>query len=680
MIATLKIAGETRTPQGWGIDDESLELKTVNFAADTLVWAMSEEDALGETPFPYGSAVEYFEDGVRRFVGWVREETVVLSRAKEVLQFTCKNVWHELELTTYTQQRNTKSATDGFSALVARSTTEVVLGARFTGSTLTKIDTKNQMTDLLDFAIANGLSADLQYNVDFAGITPPYQERLNITIAAAMRATAALMPDCATWFDYTTTPPTLYIRRRATETPVTIDLLGGAPLVKLPIKCLEDAIPSGIDLNVVDAVTNPADGSIYSRFTSQFAGSILTRPRVIAGTINLRGLFSDNPETAPDLAADYLAALQERYYETTITLVGSDTNYRPGNLFNFTGGRVAWETAKAIAQSVTWTPARQLQIIECGRPPMLSIGNWQELQRLLANGKDPGLVGGAITGTNSSANVPGKSPGYVVPDNLQCQTKSGTATLVGFDEYTSPSVPPKRYRLKTLSGGIPSGIVYSGSNCTGTPGPECTLVISGSCGYNADGSPITDTTQAVRTGGGDCPYTHTGICGVEAARPGDTLVLTQTTKGYTNDALCHPFGGGSIRYASGNTQQETLTVEDSEDDAIARAGGAYIAGDGISGCESGPAFKSVRSAGQFSLSFRAKRVRAAWSANPTSSYTLTYTFGRRAVGSSGAYAAISQVVHVVTADEANETDSWVDVPNAAGYETECIALRIDLNP
>lgn len=672
MIATLKIAGETRTPQGWGIDDESLELKTVNFAADTLVWAMSKEDALGETPFPYGSAVEYFEDGERRFVGWVREETVVLSRAKEVLQFTCKNVWHELELTTYTQQRNTKSADDGFSALIARSTTEVVLGARFTGSTLTKIDTENQMTDLLDFAIANGLAADLQYNVDFAGITPPYQERLNITIAAAMRATAALMPDCATWFDYTTTPPTLYIRRRATETPVTIDLLGGAPLVKLPIKCLEDAIPSGIDLNVVDAVTNPADGSIYSRFTSQFAGSILTRPRVIAGTINLRGLFSDNPETAPDLAADYLAALQERYYETTITLVGSDTNYRPGNLFNFTGGRVAWETAKAIAQSVTWTPARQLQVIECGRPPMLSIGNWQELQRLLANGKDPGLVGGAITGTNPNANVPVKAPGYVVPENLQCQSKSGSATLIGYSEFTTPSLPPKKYRRQESTGSETAWNYGANSSCSGTP-----VGTVGPCTFASWGQ-YDRVTGILSTGGsnscgGPIPAVHVTTCG-------RNVILTPTLLTAAPVFDCCSNGAGSYLKTQGDFAYNTLSDEDTEDDAIARAGGAYAAGEGFSGCESGPAFRSVRAVGQFTFSWREKRVRAAWAAAPTSSYTLTYTFGRRAIGSSGPYAAISQVVHVVTADEANETDAWVDVPNAAGYETECIALQIDLNP
>jgi hypothetical protein len=41
-----------------------------------------------------------------------------------------------------------------------------------------------------------------------------------------------------------------------------------------------------------------------------------------------------------------------------------------------------------------------------------------------------------------------------LPCNLECRSKGGLAELCGFEEFTDPSTPPKRYRRKTLAGEV----------------------------------------------------------------------------------------------------------------------------------------------------------------------------------------------------------------------------------
>lgn len=408
-VWTLKVGDETRSIAGWGIDWDSLQLTFNSWDADELNFAMTKATVLEDPVFSFAEDVILYKDSTPWFVGKVVQPSAQASSIKEVQRFTCKNVWAQLEDLQYEQEHNTKSADDGFTDYARVLMTRVVLGSRLGETGVTKIDTKNQMEDLLAWAVAEGLP--LAYNVDFSGLTPPYEEAKDMSVAAAMRRMAAWTPDCATRFDYSTTPPTLYIRRRPGATTRTLDLLavevGG--LVEFgPLKGDFNLVPTGVEIAFVSSVENPADNLRY-QVVSKLASGVFTgidRSRLLRGTIFLAGDGTIDAEATPEeLAADYAAALSEVFWNGPFTFVHPEVpgTYRTGNLINATNGQTAWTTMKAIVQSVQETPARGMTVVTCGRPPMLSTGTLAELQRRISNvANNAGTVSSVYSGYSSS--------------------------------------------------------------------------------------------------------------------------------------------------------------------------------------------------------------------------------------------------------------------------------------
>lgn len=205
--------------------------------------------------------------------------------------------------------------------------------------------------------------------------------------------------------------------------------------------------------------------------------------------------------------------------------------------------------------------------------------------------------GSAEMGTNTSFVV--VSGGAQPNITMQCESQSGSATLCGYSEYTTPSVPPKKYRRRTLSGGS-QAILYSDAGCA-TPSCTSDYAFSGFCEYSADDCAIApggtlDVTASGGACGGNASYPQCDI-GVTYVAGGDSEVLTPTTRGFTNDLVCHPgVGLASFKRPSQTTALETLSVEATEDEAIARA----VKTPGAS-CT---AFKESRGAGDFTFLFR----------------------------------------------------------------------------
>lgn len=50
---------------------------------------------------------------------------------------------------------------------------------------------------------------------------------------------------------------------------------------------------------------------------------------------------------------------------------------------------------------------------------------------------------------------------------IECSTRVGTASLIGFSAYRSPSIPPKKYRKETYSGTL-EAFLYGSEDCTGS--------------------------------------------------------------------------------------------------------------------------------------------------------------------------------------------------------------------
>lgn len=160
--------------------------------------------------------------------------------------------------------------------------------------------------------------------------------------------------------------------------------------------------------------------------------------------------------------------------------------------------------------------------------------------------------------------TPGGSVAY------SSRSRGGTASLLGFSEYTAPNNPPKKYLVKTLSG-ADGGTNYNDSNCTSV---NCTSVgtYSGSVTYNATTGAVTDTGYLNRTSASShCTYAGP-VSDVDAfTANGQSLVLTQTTKTVICTPVCNGYSSIYVKCNPGTPDPKaTLSSEDTEANAVAR--------------------------------------------------------------------------------------------------------------
>lgn len=189
---------------------------------------------------------------------------------------------------------------------------------------------------------------------------------------------------------------------------------------------------------------------------------------------------------------------------------------------------------------------------------------------------NPTTPGGALTGepfTPGDSNTPGASVSY------EERTKGGTATLIGLDEYTDTSTPPRKYRKRTLSGRLMAK-GWSSGGCGGTLAAHGQDEWAGTVSYDAVTGTMTDTTTRTRT-----VFLGTGSSGTLAAGGSidaafapyeDTMVTTRLSRYITNPQNCliNPLGLGGetsfVRREETPTNREDLSEEDTEADARSR--------------------------------------------------------------------------------------------------------------
>lgn len=128
---------------------------------------------------------------------------------------------------------------------------------------------------------------------------------------------------------------------------------------------------------------------------------------------------------------------------------------------------------------------------------------------------------------------------------LVCDSISATGYKFAFQEYTSPSSPPKIY-LRRSGSGTMNEYVYGGQpDCSGTVTSNPSWAYSGYQEYNLDGTLIVDAIleNGVPSGGAIVPP-----CGVSST--GECLpVITKTAKTFTGDQIC--YGSYPAFYYSG---------------------------------------------------------------------------------------------------------------------------------
>jgi hypothetical protein len=273
--------------------------------------------------------------------------------------------------------------------------------------------------------------------------------------------------------------------------------------------------------------------------------------------------------------------------------------------------------------------------------------------------------------------------GTLAAAGLQCRNRGGTATLCGYSEYTSASTPPKKYRIKTLSG-TTVGDVWTDTTCD-TFGCQSVDTFSGTCYYNSSNCTLTENGRRVRTG--SCPNENVATCAIGVfISGGDTEVLTQTTRTILNSLNCIPDVSTSFSRPSNPTAAETLSDEDTDQDAIDRllagAGGTWSAwfDAGGTGCTGVPppcclARWEERTTG-FSFTYQESQYRVTASGlNPSTSYTARVEIYRRTFGS-GTYTLFQTLTVNGTTDGSGDFSEDGDVPNEEGFESYAHAAYI----
>lgn len=275
------------------------------------------------------------------------------------------------------------------------------------------------------------------------------------------------------------------------------------------------------------------------------------------------------------------------------------------------------------------------------------------------------------------------------PGTLECRTRGGTATLVGHDEFTSPSTPPKKYRDMSVSG-YWATCDYSGFGCTGHVDAN-RMEYAGTCNYSATTGSATNTFNRKYGVNTDCntPPTTSAYDNPLCERPytpdtgsnGDyPSIATITTSGLTRKwdyengtwAPCTQ-AGGVYRTWHGEVDW-VLSTEDTEADAIARlvAGTSWGSWLTVGGGCSLPACclanYEPRTAG-FSFAYQEAQLRVTASGlTPSTNYDAVVPIYRRTYGS-GSYAVYELLIVSGTTDGSGNFSVTTDVPNARGYDS-----------
>lgn len=281
---------------------------------------------------------------------------------------------------------------------------------------------------------------------------------------------------------------------------------------------------------------------------------------------------------------------------------------------------------------------------------------------------------------------------------LQCRRRGGIATLCGFSEFTSPSAPPKKYRENTIQEDW-YWCTYPSAGCSSATTATFVLESSGKAVYDAVSCNLTTITAFNRTAGlvqSACgkPSSNNSFQTSRASFDENFMIATttRTSRVLVPRPPCFQFGTSAWVSASGGGRED-LSVEDTEEDAIARLlagpGGEWgewaDVGDGLgSTCVAAVCCQAHyydRGSG-FSFAYAEAEWRVKPEGQPLEAgcYDARVDYYRRVAGSSDPWEVFAfesfqitvDAEGVVTASSAGEKT----VPNDAGWETYAGNLRL----
>lgn len=213
--------------------------------------------------------------GVIKFVGTILDkDPEQRGGTSTTATYVAYNAWHKIREEYYTQEWATVVAGEG--AVFRHS--RVILNQSITGA---PVSLAAQIADILSIAAALGYITI--GTVDVPAVYLPYDEQRSITLEQALQRVLRFFPLIYTWFDYSTTPPTINMGQGSAAEWMELPAFKAASILEK-----ESGLPlDGVILDLEETGDN--GGTPYLKYSQQTAGTVTPGSRVMRIPLDLKG-------------------------------------------------------------------------------------------------------------------------------------------------------------------------------------------------------------------------------------------------------------------------------------------------------------------------------------------------------------------------------------------------------
>ncbi len=369
----------------WGISNATVSLRSL--ATSELTFRIKRADVLADPAFEYDDLVSLKYGSIQRFYGKVKRFPASAaggSQAEEFDSYTVECPWGDLGRLTYIQPRQIANVT-GLSVVdySAVDTSQVTLGAMATDGELIPFGT--QIRNVIAFAINFGVP--LQQGTVPVFRTIPIDVGRDMMCSEVIKRCLSYQPDAVSWFDFSTTPPTLNIQARSALEEVELDVTAADLIQEFSVTPRRDMVPAGVIFNYLttEEVTEVVGGETITRTVDKItpdSSGVLFGLNVLVATIELTRTNTGDYEPIPSgLALYYYNQLSLPHYEGSIKLKGIDspTTLEMGKVLNLSSGRTAWATMKGLIQTAVYDIDAGTAEFDFGPPEYLTASDFVDL-------------------------------------------------------------------------------------------------------------------------------------------------------------------------------------------------------------------------------------------------------------------------------------------------------------